>query len=411
LGKYRYTRLRWRVLFALIDAVGGLLFRLCRVFHSGLRHIAGGEVLSIGRSVEKEPRVILLVQLDHLGDAVISSVMLPALRARYPQASIEVLSGGWNRELFEAMPEVDRVYVSRVNRFARGKRWTGVLAVLSTLWWGWRLRRRGVDLAIDVRGEFPLALMLWLSGARRRLGWACGGGGFLLTDSPRYVPGRPEVQSRLALLATLGIRPVEDPQPAFAPTEPERSLALQWWSYLNEKWPTPGPKIVIHLGAGTAAKRWPSRYWQDLIGWLVLRLQAQVVLVGTAAERIIAHEILGVEPCERVSDWTGRLSLTELAAVLEQADLMVGADSGPAHLAAAVGTPVVTLFSGTNRAGQWRPRARQVKVLWHRVPCSPCHREQCPRADHPCMAGLRPERVAEVIASSLSPRRRKGVRP
>ena len=101
----------------------------------------------------------------------------------------------------------------------RSRRWTGFMSarnrfvrprcfgVAAMLWCGWQLRRRKIDLAIDVRGDFPIALLIWLSGARRRLGWDCGGGCFLLTDSPAYLAGRPEVESRRALLAALGIHP------------------------------------------------------------------------------------------------------------------------------------------------------------------------------------------------------------
>jgi heptosyltransferase-2 len=83
-------------------------------------------------------------------------------------------------------------------------------------------------------------------------------------------------------------------------------------------------------------------------------------------------------------------------AVLERADLFLGADSGPAHLAAAAGTPSVVLFSGTNRSGQWRPWSRNTLVLRKNVPCQPCHRKICPLADHPCLTGLDPDRVARV---------------
>jgi lipopolysaccharide heptosyltransferase II len=352
------------------------------------------------RHVGNVPHVktILLIQLDHLGDAVISTVMFPRLRRRYPGASIEVLAGPWNREVFEAMPEVDRVHVCRANRFARNGRlgW-----MLSTVLWGIRLRRRRVDLGIDVRGEFPHAMILWLCGALRRLGWSSGGGGFLLTDSPQFVADRPEVESRLALLAELGIpahEKEETARPAFRPSDEARRRVGRWLAEVREGEMEPaGPRIVVHVGAGTPAKRWPVEHWRGLVGGLVGRLGAQVVLVGDASDGAVARAILGPRPWPAVADWTGRLSLAELAALLERADLFVGGDSGPAHLAAAVGTPGVVLFSGTNRARQWQPRGENVRVLRHPVPCSPCHRQSCPWREHPCMRGLMPWQVAAAV--------------
>ena len=165
-------------MFTVVDYVGTLVFGLFRV----LRDPAARA---------DDPRTILLIQLDHLGDAILSTMMFPALRKRYPNASIEVLTSPSGREVFEAVDEIDHVFVSRVNRLARSGRLGWIFA---TLWRGLRLRRRGIDLGIDVRGEFPHAVILWLSGARRRLGWNSGGGGFLLTDSPRFVVDRPEVE-------------------------------------------------------------------------------------------------------------------------------------------------------------------------------------------------------------------------
>ena len=88
---------------------------------------------------------------------------------------------------------------------------------------------------------------------------------------------------------------------------------------------------------------------------------------------------------------------------MQRADLFIGADSGPAHLAASVACPVIALFSGTNSAAQWRPWGEHVKVLRHSVPCSPCHRTSCVFAAHPCMSGLLPEVVLQAATNVLGP--------
>jgi lipopolysaccharide heptosyltransferase II len=395
------------VTFAAIDLLGTSAFAAARALR---RWLTGRTTTS--PNPQHDPKVILLVQLDHLGDAIISTAMLPALRARYPKASIEVLAGAWNREVFEVLPAVDRVHVSRVNRFAR----TGLARLAwipATFWCGLILRRRKVDLGIDVRGEFPVTLILWLCGARRRLGWASGGGGFLLTDRAEFVPGRPEVESRAALLAALGIRPAtaDALRPSFHPSHAARRRIARELAELSAREPASGPRVVLHVGAGTPAKSWPVEHWQELLGRILVGHGAQVVLVGTRSDRIIADQILGGRTWPGVVDWTGRLGIVELAALLEQADLLVGADSGPAHLAAAVGTPAVVLFSGTNSAGQWQPCGQQVSVIRHEVDCSPCHRECCPRTGHPCMRLLHPRQVAaeveRVLCENLGDSRRR----
>jgi ADP-heptose:LPS heptosyltransferase len=112
-------------------------------------------------------------------------------------------------------------------------------------------------------------------------------------------------------------------------------------------------------------------------------------------------EILNHTRPAGVIDWTGILNLSELAAVLSSADLFVGADSGPAHLAAAVGRPVVVLFSGTNNPRQWRPCGEQVAIVRHPVECSPCHARRCPLPNHPCMRDLTPDSVARAVDGRL----------
>jgi heptosyltransferase-2 len=384
-GPYRYVRRRWCVLFAVIDWIGAMLKRF------------------FGKtpSSAQDTNVILLVQLDHLGDAIITTAMLPLLREQFPHASIEVLAAPWNAEVFHAATQVDRVYVSRVNRFARS-RLARLGWIAATFYWAWKLRRRKVDLGIDVRGEFPMALMLWLGGARRRLGWNCGGGRFLLTDSPRYVPDRPELQSRMALLAEL--LPEEPNHGQLAAPEfhvDEQTLRRMARAIATDN----RPLAVLHIAAGTAAKQWTTAGWQELLWRLTALQDTNVVLVGGKNDRAIADEILQGEQWPRVADWTGRMSIVELAAAVQMADVFVGADSGPAHLAAAVDTPAVVLFSGTNDQQQWQPRGRRVKVLRAEVACSPCHRYRCNRSGHPCMSRITPLAVFAAVEEILESRR------
>ncbi len=436
LNRYRYVRLRWRLLCAVIDAGGYLLFAVLRTIARMAERLAGASARAMQATTPAtDPdhvRRLLVVQLDHLGDAVLSTVMFPLLRRAFPRASIHVLASLANRQVFEAMKQVDHVHVFAGYRFERSgcRRW-----IRNVLVWGRRLRRWRYDVAIDVRGDLPIAFLMWLSGAPCRIGWTCGGGGFLLTGAPRWVPGRPEVQSRLALLAELGVEVETNaplPLPAF-PVEPTlRKWAADTWAQTRPGNHPPseaiaatatrsaGPRVVVHAGAGTEAKRWPVEHWQRLVHLLRTRLGAQVALVGTSEELDLGEAIARYRPepvveepapvnvsegC--VTNWVGRFSIVELAAVIEQADLFIGADSGPAHLAAAVGTSTTVLFSGAVPIRQWCPQAKRVLVLRSAVPCSPCHRPMCARAGHPCMRGLSPAEVFAALARFWEQQRRE----
>jgi heptosyltransferase-2 len=417
-GRYRYSKLRWRILVRALDLLGSVVMALFR----RVRPVPRGN----------PPARILVVQLDHLGDAVLSTPFLAELRSAYPAAAIDVLASPSNREVFEADPNIDWVHVAERTWFERNPERCDLAAAVWNL--GRSLRGRGYDLGIDVRGDVLTVLVLALAGVPRRLGWSMGGGAFLLTDVAAWIPGRHEVRSRLALLERLGITPdpaprvdvhvrdedrvviarrlsdawprrggrradavvkvssrgrYVDERPSRLPTaSPESRINTADWLHADRFSAQP-PLLAVHVGAGMAAKRWPALAWRKLVerflidGW-------RVVVVGGPEDMAIAAIL---EPHERLRNWAGGLTVIETAALLERADLFIGADSGPAHLAASAGTLSVVLFSGTNQPRQWRPWSRHSLVLRQRVRCHPCHQKVCPLADHPCMTGLTPDRV------------------
>jgi len=437
-GRYRYSRWRWRVLVYVLDSLGALLLWLWRLVRA--------------KPVVNSPRRIVIIQLDHLGDGVLTTAMLPGLRMAYPDASIDVLASPSNQAVFATHPEIDRVLLAEKNWFERQARCGSLLASVWTF--GRLLRTQKYDLGIDVRGDILSVLVLALAGIPRRVGWAMGGGGFLLTDIAEWKPGRHEVESRLSLLAALNIHPNQLPgvtigvrdedririaerllgRTAGTPRElgkhPARPRGRRTTAvpghHLNNHynrrrngrktdgrpsasvrpslpfddpdWLHAGrigqeePLLAIHLGAGTQAKRWPLKHWRSLIA-LFLQEGWRVVIIGGPEETNLKLDII---PNERVMDWTGTLEITETTALLERADLFIGGDSGPAHLAACAGVPSVILFSGTNHARQWRPWSRKALVLKNRISCRPCHRKICPLADHPCLTGISPERVFQT---------------
>ncbi len=437
--RYRYSKWRWRILVTVLDTVGSLLVRLWRL----VRPIASWN----------PPRRILIAQLDHLGDAVLSTPLFPSLKAIFPDAEIDVLASPSNASVFQADPNVGRVVIADRNWFERRPgRW----ALGSAVWkLGRFLRTERYDLGIDVRGDVLTVFVLALAGIPRRFGWAMGGGGFLLTDLVEWVPGRHEVRSRMAIIETLqsGSRATtllpKRPRVSVQVSDSDRARVGQ---LLKSAWPgsespraicqaslkralTPVPSggsseayatlplvdrptlvarsaheeaaeddsdwlhagrfgssapiLAVHLGAGTQAKRWPIRYWKQLLQWF-LADGWRVVVVGGQEDLALADQLT---PDRALLDLTGQLAVTETTALLERADLYIGADSGPAHLASCAGVPSVILFSGTNRVGQWRPWSRTSLVLRRAVPCRPCHQKNCPLADHPCMTKLNPEDV------------------
>ncbi|MDA7979283.1 MAG: glycosyltransferase family 9 protein [Pirellulales bacterium] len=419
-GRYRYVRLRWRVLFAVIDALGWLLFWPAYLWRKLVRH---------GSISPRRIRTILVIQLDHFGDAILSTGLLQWIKQRFPTASLEVLTSKWNQEFFQQLTLVDQVHVLAETRFARAGNWRWVRALIVH---SWQLRRRQFDLAVDVRGEFPHAVAMWLAGAVNRVGWSAGGGGFLLTHSTPFVPQRHEVASRAEIASLISAKPIPPEDVAPQVTAPSQSSIGEFVSSNSQSQTllatTVSPRtisrgaIALHIGAGTAAKIWPAESWASLALELIAReTTRQVVLLGGPSERDLAEAVLlqchvaansdvHISGAHRLMNLAGQMSLMELTHVLQQCSVLVGADSGPAHLASACGTPVVVLYSGTNHPEQWRPWGDQVSVVKHPVACAPCHLETCPLPDHPCMQGIKPRQVAGVIDGVLEAERKRDVR-
>ena len=192
-----------------------------------------------------------IVQLDHLGDAVLTSPLLARLRAAYPEATIDVLASPSNHEVFEADPNVDRVRLAERTWFERRPRPLGAGSAVWQL--GRSLRGERYDLGIDVRGDILTVLVLALAGIPRRVGWAMGGGGFLLTDVADWVPGRHEVRSRLALLEPLGIA-ADGPARVVVHVDRRRPVHVARW--LREAWPrrASAPSTAVEARRAAASR-------------------------------------------------------------------------------------------------------------------------------------------------------------
>jgi heptosyltransferase-2 len=323
------------------------------------------------------PSRILIRAPNWVGDVVMSLPALRDVRRSFPAARIEVLARPWVAGLYRAVGEVDDVRASG-----------GLRADARAI-------RGAFDLAVLLPNSFGTALAVWMAGIPERWGYATDGRGWLLTRRARVPPGvcgRSQVYYYRAMLAGVGLD-TESP--------PDASLGCPaaWARRGAELLGGAGPWLGLNPGAffGTA-KRWiPERY--AAVGDLVARRTgARVAIVGGAAERPLGEAIAGAM-VTRPLVLCGDTSLGELVGVLSHLRAFVTNDSGPMHLAAALGVPLVAVFGPTD----WRetapsgPRARLVR---EDVECAPCLLRECP-IDHRCMRRVTVDRVAAEVLDLL----------
>lgn len=345
----------------------------------------------------RRPERILVRGTNWIGDAVMSTPALQRLRESFPSAQIVLLATPLTGELFAASPWVDRFLPYR--RREEGWRAFGRMAA--------QLRAERFDLAILFQNALEAALLAWLAGIPRRIGYQAEGRGWLLTTSLRRGPrNRHQIHDYLDLVsaseAVFGLASEAAGQETALPNLDVREGARrEAESLLRERgvMPGSGPLIALNVGAtNSRAKCWPAEYYARLADWLVATYGAIVVLIGGPGERALAETVASrTDQTAHVVLLAGETSLAALLGVLEACALVVSNDTGPAHIAAALGRPVLTLFGPTN---EWEtaPRGARASLLRAEgIDCARCMHRDCP-IDHRCMTRLTVEKVQEEVA-------------
>jgi len=261
-----------------------------------------------------------------------------------------------------------------------------------------RLRADRPDLAVLLPNSFRSAALARLGGARRRVGYARGGRGFLLTDrlvAPRDANGAfqptPIVEYYLQIPRHLGC-PIDSARTELYTTDADERAADAAWSRLGLE----GDRPVVCLNTGGAfgpAKSWPTGHFSALASRLADEAGASILVVCGPGERDAARAIVAGASHPRVVSLADEpLSLGLTKASVRRAALLITTDSGPRHFAAPFGVPELSLFGPTHIAWTRTEHTRAVH-LQHRVPCGPCQKPVCPEGHHRCMRELTPEAV------------------
>jgi len=286
------------------------------------------------------PEKVLLIQLRQIGDVVVTTPAVRALREAWPGAHLTYLTEAPSHQVFADSPRVDRVLV-------RPRR-AGLMAQLRFIA---QLRRERFDVVIDFFSNPSSAQLSWLSGAPRRIGFALRGRRWAYTDRvPPLVGPHYAAASRAALLAPLGIRP-QSLLPEVFLTDALRAAAREQLAALGVK---PGDLLVALCPISRRQFRvWPAKHFARLADVLIERYGAKVLLFWGPGEEPFVNAVRAAMIHNALPDYPVP-TLRGMAALLEQCHLYVGNDNGTRHHAIAVGTPSVTVF-GQSHPEHWTP--------------------------------------------------------
>jgi ADP-heptose:LPS heptosyltransferase len=348
---------RERALVATADRTLAALTRLAKPFRP--------------RQPSRAPQRILVLRLERIGDLLMTLPALADLRARAPHADIDLVVGSWNADLARAIDPVTRIMCLDASWLAREVDGRGVVSLIAA---ARRLRRTGYDLAINFEPDIRGNLLLAASGARWTAGYGSGGGGPLLDVALDFDITAHTSDNARRLVATIFKSPI--------PAEQPPTLVVPSQSHENASRlliDAGAPLIGIHVSGGRAIKQWPVERFGDVGRRLVEHSDATIVLSGAAGDRPMVDIVKSRLPAHKVIDVAGRADLLTLAGLIERLDLLVTGDTGPMHLAVAVGTPVVAVF-GPSDPARYAPRGSLDRVVRVDLPCSPCNRIRLPPA-------------------------------
>jgi heptosyltransferase-2/heptosyltransferase-3 len=344
---------------------------------------------------------ILALRLDRVGDLLMTLPALSELRRLAPDAEIELAVGSWNEELARGLPFVDRVRMVDTPWAAWGKRasWRGAARAM---------REGGTpDLAVDFQGDVRAILLMSLTGAPLRAGYGDTGGGHLLTHLGLWDEAKSWYRQNTELLESIfpeaNLAEKIDPYNFLLPADRRTGEELLRRHGLGEK---PRPLVGIHPSAGRAIKQWEVHKFSALVDGITRSTSGTVILTGASSDRDLVERVAA--RCETAPHLLiGEVGLRGFAAFIEKLDLFITGDTGPMHLADAVGCPGVSIF-GPSDPRRYRPKnSPDRSVIRRTLYCSPCNMirkppRECSRLETPeCLATISVDRVMEAALDRL----------
>jgi len=345
-----------------------------------------------------EVKRILCVRLDNLGDVLMTTPAIHALRQSGKDRHITLLGSRSGAALAPFLDDVDDVIEYDAPWVANAKASTP----LADLRMRAHLKRGHFDAAVIFtvysQNPLPAAMMCYFAGIPRRLAHCRENPYQLLTDWVRETEPqhrtRHEVQRQLDLVQQVGAH-ADDTAMRFAIADADRqTLGAQLDARGIDR---AASYIVIHPGATASSRRYPAERFGEVATQLVRAAGTPILITGNTSERSLAQQLIqAADPTVRnhLHDLSGTLTLGELAALIDRTTVLVANNSGPAHLASALGTPVVDLYALTNP--QHTPWQTLHRVLFHDVDCRWCYRSECPQQHHACLRGVLPDEVVQA---------------
>ena len=348
---------------------------------------------------------ILLVRLRLIGDVVLTTPLLRALKRKYHDAQLTYLVEPAAAPVVLGNPHLSQVVLVPRRR--------GVARLRDDLAIARELRRQRFDVAIDLHGGPRAAWFTWASGAPMRIGYAIKGRSWMYTRAVARTADeapRAAVANQWDLLAPLDIGPPDPGRDALEMAEDPQAAASVERRLRDARISAAHPLVVIHVSAGNPFRRWPRESFEALVIALARRDPLRRIILtsgpsdAAAAAAIANRARMALGPLAAAVPDIGEFDLAELRALVARAAVYIGGDSGPLHIAGTTTTPIVALFGPTlaERSMPWRdPRWFSEAVDAGPLECRPCRQRECAPGDFRCLTYITADQVAAAAERAL----------
>ncbi len=334
---------------------------------------------------------ILVIKLSSIGDVILISASLKALRKKYPEAKIYCLVGRASRHILKNCPYLDGLIVYDPTHDGKD---------IFSLWkFARRFRKRYFDKVIDFQNNRRSHLLSFYAMAKESFGFDNGKWSFLLSRPlKKYKNNIPAVAHQFQLLKMLGIKNNAQTLLQVWPTKSDEDYVKQLF---DEEWLSNAKNIVginISASAKWESKNWPLEHMAKLCDMLSSK-NIRVVITGMEKDKYLVHRLFRLTKA-KPTDFVGKTNIMQLAVVIKRCKAFITPDSAPLHLAAAVGTPAIALFGPTS-SKRHLPPGKNINVLERDVKCAPCYSQTCKIGTHICMKELFPEEVSQLTTEII----------
>lgn len=360
----------------------------------------------------RDIKKILVIKLRHIGDVLLISPTIRALKENFPEAEVSVLVNSGTEEVLSGLPAISDLMV-----FDRKiKKLPGLQKYLKELQFYREIRSKRFDMTVDLTGGDRAALVSFISGARYRIGLDPGRRGFagkrrLYTHHASPDNRKHMVLQNLDIIRQFGIKTENMDVDFFIPEAARESVRT---IFKKNNISAEDTVVHVHPTSRWLHKCWNDAYMAEVIRWL-LEKGTKVVVTASPDKKEMGKtggmlSLVSEQGNEEqgLIDLCGKTSIKELGAISAASDIFIGVDTAPMHIAAAVKTPVIALFGPSGHFGEWYPYGDGHIVLTKDLPCKPCGKGMCEGVRiRDCMKAIKPYDVKKAVNEMEKKRARK----